>query len=149
MHDHPDCSDRLGPTLGWAAQLARASMDARVSQYDVTPVQTHVLLQLHRSGGQADQRELTGLRRVKPSTMNGILDRLEEKGLVQRSVSGSDARRRLVTLTEKGAEQQARFQRCFLETEEAMVRGFTPAERETLMSLLERVITNLKEDSER
>ena len=149
MCDQFDQEERLGPTLGWAAQLARARMDARVSQYDVTPVQTHVLLHLHRSGGRADQRELTGLRRVKPSTMNGILDRLEEKGLVRRSVSGSDARRRLVTLTEKGAEQQALFQQCFLETEEAMVRGFTPAERAELMNLLERVITNLKEDSER
>ena len=68
----------LGPTLGWAAQLAKARMDARVSQYDVTPAQTHVL----------------------PGT------------------------------------------------EEAMVRGFTAQEREALLSLLERVIQNLKEDSE-
>ena len=137
----------LGPTLGWAAQLARARMDARVSRYDVTPVQTHVLMHLYRRGGQAPQCELTGLRRVKPSTMNGILDRLEEKDLVRRSVSGSDARRRLITLTEKGAQQQALFQQCFLDTEEVMVRGFTPEERENLQTLLNRVIQNLKEDS--
>ena len=34
---------RLGPTLGWAAQMAKCAMDARVSRYDVTPVQAHVL----------------------------------------------------------------------------------------------------------
>lgn len=138
----------LGPTLGWAAQLAKAGMDARVSQYDVTPAQTHVLLYLHHHGGQAPQCELTGHLRVKPSTANGVLDRMEEKGLVRRSVSGSDARRRLITLTEKGAEQQTRFRQCFLETEEVMVRGFTPSERETLLALLDRVIQNLKEDQE-
>lgn len=142
-HDSP-C---LGPTLGWAAQLAKAAMDARVSPYDVTPVQTHVLLYLQQHGGRVPQQELADYLRVKPSTVNGVLDRMEEKGLVRRTVSGSDARRRLIHLSEKGAEQQALFQKSFLDTEEAMVRGFNPEERETLLRLLERVIKNLKEDS--
>ena len=138
----------LGPTLGWAAQMVKAAMDARVSRYDVTPVQTHVLLYLQRHGGQVPQQELADYLRVKPSTANGVLDRMEEKGLVRRSVSGADARRRLITLTEKGAEQQALFQQSFLDAEEAMTRGLSPEERETLLYLLNRVIQNLKEDSE-
>ena len=88
---------RLGPTLGWAAQMAKCAMDARVSRYDVTPVQAHVLMYLHQHGGQAPQRELTEFLRAKPSTVNGVLDRMEEKGLVRRSVIGEDARRRLIT----------------------------------------------------
>ena len=143
-----DCVRGLGPALGWAAKLAKANMDARVSRYDVTPVQTHVLLYLQRHGGQALQHELADFLRVKPSTAGGVLDRMEEKGLVRRSVSGADARRRLITLTDKGAEQQALFQQSFLDAEEAMVRGFSAEEREALLSLLNRVIQNLKEDSE-
>lgn len=136
----------LGPLLGHVSQLAKSCMDDRISRYDVTPVQSHVLLYLHCRGGQAAQRELTGLRRVKPSTMNGVLDRLEEKGFVRRSVSGSDARSRLITLTEKGAEQQALFRKSFLEVEQVMLRGFTDEERALLPCLLERVIQNLEED---
>ena len=143
-----DCLQCLGPTLGWAAQMAKAAMDARVSLYDVTPVQAHVLLYLQRHGGQVPQHELAGYLRVKPSTAGGVLDRMEEKGLVRRSVSGSDARRRRITLTEKGSEQQTLFQQSFLDAEEAMVRGFSQEEREALLSLLNRVIQNLKEDSE-
>ena len=123
-------------------------MDSRVSQYDVTPVQTHVLLYLQHHGGRAPQQELADYLRVKPSTANGVLDRMEEKGLVRRSVSGSDARRRFITLTEKGAEQQAIFQQSFLEVERAMVRGFTQEERDLLQNLLDRVIQNLEEDCE-
>ena len=137
---------RLGPTLGWAAQMAKCAMDARVSRYDVTPVQAHVLMYLHRHGGQAPQWELTEFLRAKPSTVNGVLDRMEEKGLVRRSVIGEDARRRLITLTDKGREQQSRFTESFLANEEAMVRGFSPAERETLLELLERIVENLKEE---
>lgn len=139
-------SRRLGPTLGWAAQMARCAMDARVSRYDVTPVQTHVLMYLHQHGGEAPQRELTEFLRAKPSTVNGVLDRMEEKGLVRRSVSGQDARRRLITLTDKGGERQARFAESFLASEEAMVRGFSPEERETLLRLLDRIVENLKEE---
>ena len=143
-----DCLQCLGPALGWAAKLSKANMDARVSRYDVTPAQTHVLLYLQQHGGRVPQHELAEFLRVKPSTVNGVLDRMEEKGLVRRSVSGSDARCRLITLTEKGAEQQALFQQSFLDVEEAMVRGFTQEERETLCALLDRVIQNLKEESE-
>ena len=143
-----DCLQCLGPALGWAAKLSKANMDARVSRYDVTPAQTHVLLYLQQHGGRVPQHELAEFLRVKPSTVNGVLDRMEEKGLVRRSVSGSDARRRLITLTEKGAEQQALFQQSFLDVEEAMVRGFSQEERETLCALLDRVIQNLKEESE-
>ena len=137
---------RLGPTLGWAAQMSKCAMDARVSRYDVTPVQAHVLMYLHQHGGQAPQRELTEFLRAKPSTVNGVLDRMEEKGLARRSVIGEDARRRLITLTDKGREQQSRFTESFLANEEAMVRGFSPAERETLLELLERIVENLKEE---
>lgn len=142
MHDR----NALGPMLGHCAHLARERMDARLSRYDVTPAQTHVLLYLNGHGGQSPQCEVTDFLRVKPSTANGILDRMEEKGLVVRSVSGSDARRRLITLTDKGREQQALFLKSFQETERMILRGLTPEEGETLRRLLGLVIQNLEED---
>lgn len=69
--------------------------------------------------------------------------------MVVRSVSGTDARRRLITLTEKGSQQQALFQRHFQEAEQQMVRGFTAEEQEILRTLLSRVIRNLEEDETR
>ena len=136
----------LGPMLGCCAHMARERMDARMSRFGMTPAQTHVLLHLHQSGGQLPQRELLDSLKVKPSTVNGILDRMEEKGLVTRSVSGTDARRRLITLTEKGKEQQTRFCQVFLDTEAVVLHGFSPEESRQLRAMLERVIQNLEED---
>ena len=140
-----NCVRGLGPALGWAAKLSKANMDARVSRYDVTPAQTHVLLYLQQHSGRVPQHELAEFLRVKPSTVNGVLDRMEEKGLVRRSVSGSDARRRLIHLTEKGAEQQALLQRSFLDVEEAMVRGFSPEEREQYGQWNQRIQDNIRD----
>ncbi len=140
------CGNALGPMLGRCAHLARERMDARMSRFGMTPAQTHVLLHLRQSGGQLPQRELLDNLKVKPSTVNGILDRMEEKGLVKRTVSGADARRRLVALTPAGMEREEEVKQSFLEAEALIARGLTEEETEMLRSLLERVIHNLEED---
>ena len=136
----------LGPMLGQCAHLARERMDARMSRFGMTPAQTHVLRFLRENGGQMPQRELLENLKVKPSTVNGILDRMEEKGLVERSVSGTDARQRVVALTPAGLEREAEVKQSFLEAEALIARGLTEEETNTLRSLLERVIHNLEED---
>ena len=141
--EHPKA---LGPMLGCCAHMARERMDARMSRFGMTPAQTHVLLHLHQSGGQLPQRELLDSLKVKPSTVNGILDRMEEKGLVERTVSGTDARQRLVALTLAGRKREEQVKQAFLEAEALIVRGLTKEETDTLRSLLERVIQNLEED---
>ena len=140
------CGYALGPMLGRCAHLARERMDARMSRFGMTPAQTHVLRFLRLNGWQMPQRELLENLKVKPSTVNGILDRMEEKGLVERSVSGTDARQRVVALTPAGLEREAEVKQSFLEAEALIARGLTEEETNTLRSLLERVIHNLEED---
>ena len=136
----------LGPLLGHCAHLARERMDARLARYGVTPAQIHVLHYLYHHDNQAPQCEVTAHLKVKPSTANGILDRMEEKGLLRRTISAADARKRLVTLTEKGQSQQETFRQKFEETENLMVRGLSAEEALQLHALLHRVISNLEED---
>lgn len=140
------CGNALGPMLGRCAHLARERMDARMSRFGMTPAQTHVLRFLRENGGQMPQRALLENLKVKPSTVNGILDRMEEKGLVERSVSGTDARQRLVALTPAGREREKQAKQSFLEAEALIAKGLTEEETETLRALLERVIHNLEED---
>ena len=136
----------LGPLLGHCANLVRERLDARLAQYDVTPAQVHVLHYLYHNGNRAPQCEVTTHLKVKPSTANGILDRMEEKGLLRRSVSESDGRKRLITLTEKGKSQQETLRQKFEEAEQLMIRGLSREETAQLHELLRRVVSNLEED---
>ena len=136
----------LGPALGLCANLAKSRMESRLAKYGVTPVQAHVLLYLFHHGGQASQSEITAFLKVKPPTANGVLDRMEEKDLVRRSISKADARQKLITLTEKGQAQQTLFRQVFSSSEEAMVRGLSPRQLETFRELLDHIISNLEED---
>lgn len=139
-------SNPLGPLLGHCSRLACERLDARLARYDVTPAQIQVLHYLYHHNNQAPQCDVTAHLKIKPSTANGILDRMEEKGLLRRSVSDTDARRRLITLTEKGMSRQETFRQIFVETEILMTAGLSEAEVTQLHTLLHRVMTNLEED---
>ena len=65
---------------------------------------------------------------------------------MERTVSGTDARQRLVALTLAGRKREEQVKQAFLEAEALIVRGLTKEETDTLRSLLERVIQNLEED---
>lgn len=134
----------FGPLLGHSAHLAKEQMRARMSRYDMTPTQTHVLLYLAEHGPSA-QTELAEGMRVKAPTANGVLERMEEKGLLVRTVDERDARRRRVRLTEKGEGMVADLKQQFHKAEQNIVRGFSEGEQEVLRDLLRRVIKNLEE----
>ena len=136
----------LGQSIACAAHLFRERADARMSKYDVTPLQAHVIIHLSRCGGQSTQRALGDHFHVRPSTVNGIVDRMVERGLVARSADDSDARRRCISLTKDGQAQKDQLWQELRETERQFVADFTPEELAQLHSLLNRVIQNLEED---
>lgn len=138
----------LGQALGCAAHLFRERADARMAGCGVTTLQAHVILYLSCCGGSLSQLELGRHLRVKPSTVNGIVDRMVERGLVERSADASDARRRRVALTQGGLMQLERCRQELLETERLMEKNLSPDELAQLHGLLSRVIQILEEDRE-
>ena len=137
VNDEPD----LGRMIGYCAHLGMRYNDRQLRRagYDVTPVQSHVLLYLSCLGSD---REL----HLKPSTVNGIVGRLEEKGYISRRASPADGRCRLVTLTEAGQKKANAFRAVLTDTDRRFSFGLTAEEEALLRSLLSRVIANLESE---
>ncbi len=72
------------------------------SRYDLTAPQLICLLVTARQGPLTGTR-ISGIVHLSPSTVVGILDRLEKKGLIRRARDLGDRRLVYVTVTEKGA----------------------------------------------
>lgn len=140
----------LGRMISYCSHLGRMSNDQLLRQagYDVTPVQTHLLIHLAEWTGEqeASQRDLERKLRLKPSTVNGIVDRLEAKGYVSRRASPQDGRVRLVSLTEAGRSKVQDFHAIVEETEYRFTAGLSGLEREQLQRLLTRIIENLENE---
>ena len=111
--------------------------------YDVTPVQTRTLVYLSCCREAVNQRELERELRLRPSTVNGIVSRLEEKGYLSRRASPLDG---LVSLTEAGREKVEAFRASLEETNRRLCAVLTEGEQAQLGDMLSRIIADLENE---
>ncbi len=90
-----------------AVESLRAFYEREAAELDLTPPQARVLL-LAAQG--RSQRDLAAGFRCDASNIVGIVDRLEQRGLVVRRPGQFDRRVKLVSLTDEGLAVRDRFQ---------------------------------------
>ncbi len=146
MKKHPN-AEHIGQMIGYCSHLFRGYLDRETRHYDLTPAQSRAILFLHRNPG-AKQRQLEEFLHVKPSTVNGIVERLEQKQMLSRGTDPTDGRCRTLFLTEKGEEHIHTMDRIVAEVERKSRCGFTPEEERQLQDYLQRMIENLKGEEE-
>lgn len=146
MYKHNMDNIPMGALLGRNAHLSRAIIEAHLETHGMTLSQGHVLMYLHQLGGQATQSALTEHLHIKPSTANGLVDRLEERGLVSRTVDPKDGRQRIVAFTPEGTALHIQIKQGLDQGEAVLLSCFTPEERQTLRSLLIRLTQHLEQE---
>ena len=96
-----DIREYIGFLLAKACQHVASVCGEEFAAYGITPAQFIVLM--HMEGFKADSQvclsQMTGIDRT---TIGGIVDRLERKGLVARTTVIEDRRVRRVVLTDDG-----------------------------------------------
>lgn len=88
----------LGYLLDDAARMMRRVFDARIRHLGLTRPQWFVLVQLYREDGHT-QTALSKLADMDRATLGKVLDRLEEKGLIERRPHPKDRRANLIYIT--------------------------------------------------
>ena len=116
-------------------QLAVALFAEEVGELSLTPVQYSALHAVCRQPG-IDQKTLAQTISYDAATIGGVIDRLEARGLVQRSVSPQDRRARLINPTEDGVALLEAAVPRVLRTQERLVDPLSPSERSELMRLM-------------
>lgn len=140
--------EHFGPLFGYCDHQVQKLMVRKLRQYDVSPMQCRTLTYLHEAEGEVNQKQLERHLMVKPSTVNGIVDRLEEKGMLRRTASPTDGRYRILALTPQGMQFYDKFTAIVQEVNACLEKGFSPEEVRTLTSLLLRVAKNLTEEGD-
>ncbi|WP_442904800.1 MarR family winged helix-turn-helix transcriptional regulator [Glycomyces sp. MUSA5-2] len=100
-----------------------------------------VLAALRRSGEPyaLSAGDLSRTVLVTTGAITKRVDRLEAKGLVERSVADEDARGRQISLTRKGKEMTDRLMGVHLANQARLLEPLTAAERQTLAGLLAKL----------
>jgi DNA-binding MarR family transcriptional regulator len=79
-------------------------------------------------------------------TLTGVLDRMEERGLVRRERDTRDRRIWRIWLTEAGKQLETVLPPIAMEIREEAMAGMAVAERELFSGLIDRAIANLCEN---
>lgn len=132
-------TDSVGLTLIQARNMITAEMDAALKDLDISSQQMGIVLSLSR-GGAAAPFELSKLLGIDSGLMTRTLDKLETKGLLERSRSVDDRRVVNLTLTEKGEALAALIPGIAPQVLNARLKKFTRAEFEELRRLLHKFI---------
>ncbi len=107
--------------------------------HGVTPVQYAALEEIFKSPG-LDQRTLATAIRFDTSTIGGVIDRLQKRGLVTRSASMTDRRVRLLELTSEGEQVLAAMQPAVQSAQHAILAPLPANEQAQFIALTKKIL---------
>lgn len=116
-------------------QLAVALFVDELKDLNLTPVQYSSLQTICNQPG-IDQKTLCSTIGYDTSTIGGVIDRLEARGLVVRQVASHDRRVRLLSPTKEGLQMLKDVVPPMLRSQERFLEPLKPKERKELMRLM-------------
>jgi len=134
-----DLYRRPGFMIRRAHQIAVAIFLAETGALGVTNRQYGILFALkHRPG--IDQISVARLLGLDRSTTGMVIKKLEQAGLIGRSVGAADRRRASLVLTRAGERMLERLAEPAQRAQARVLSAFTPAERTQFLALLDKFI---------
>jgi DNA-binding MarR family transcriptional regulator len=121
-------------------QIAVAIFLRETEPYGITPVQCAAMMTVRKGPGM-DQRTLARSIAFDTSTIAGVIDRLEARGLVRRNMSTEDARVRLITLTDKGRTLLQSLMPSVVRAQDRMLAPLSKSKRTEFMRMLSKLVS--------
>jgi DNA-binding MarR family transcriptional regulator len=91
-----------------------AALDDALADLGLSPAEINALACID---AETTVRELVAATAQRPSTLTGVLDRLERRGLIERAANPADRRSVLVRLTPDGRRHAAQVGEAYAELE--------------------------------
>jgi DNA-binding MarR family transcriptional regulator len=136
-----DVSRSVGYQVHNLTQLMRREIELRMAALDLTDAQWRPLWVL-ASGRVDTANEMARLLEMDAGAMTRLLDRLEAKGLIERTRSAADRRVVHLQLTAAGRAAAAQVPHVLAAVNNAFLHGFSEADWAQLRALVDRMAAN-------
>ncbi len=103
------------------------------------------ILDYLKSHDGSNQKEIARACFLEAGSLTTILNKMEEKGLVERKVLNGNRRSFHIFLTEKGHQQQALVQDAFQSIEKIALSNISDEEYQQFISVYSKIYNNLKD----
>ena len=136
----PAARKQLSPVDGLAqlSFLIQGLLERRAAEHDLSIIQTRLLGVLRDR--TPTMNELARFLGLDKSSVTGLVDRAERRGLVDRVPSTTDRRAVLVSLTDEGRAFVSQAAAAFEADVSALLSRLPPRERETLSRIVSRLL---------
>jgi DNA-binding MarR family transcriptional regulator len=142
----PAARKQLSPVDGLAqlSFLIQGLLERRAAEHDLSIIQTRLLGVLRDR--TPTMNELARFLGLDKSSVTGLVDRAERRGLVARVPSATDRRAVLVSLTDEGRSFVSQAAAAFEADVSALLSRLPPRERETLSRIVSRLLVTYASD---
>ena len=120
-------------------QIAVAIFIEECREFDLTPVQYASLVAISTHPG-IDATRLSAVIAFDRSTLGSVIERLEAKNYVERKPAAGDKRVKLLYLTKAGSSLLRDIIPSVDRAQARMLQPLRPADRKTLLALLEQLV---------
>lgn len=100
---------------------------------------------IHHDG--CTQKEIADILSVSPASIATSTKRLQKAGLVKKQIDEENLRKNMLSVTDKGVELARKCRKSFDEFNQRLFSGFSDEELLTVKSHLDRLISNISDDS--
>lgn len=130
--------EQVGHVLRRAHQRHAAIFQDGMGDLQLTPMQFAALVKI-RDVGQVSQNQLGRLTAMDPATIQGVIQRLEERKLIERHADPADRRRAILRLSAAGAGIAVEAIQRARRITEATLEPLDETERRAFLALLKKL----------
>ena len=123
--------------------LQEQRLNKKFNRFDLTGAQVFTIINLFKArekGERLTQKDLERILDISNPTLTGILNRLENKGLIIRMLCKHDARRKYIEVTDKAIDLDKEIRRAFEEAEKELLCSLNDEEVMRLYEYLEKIL---------
>lgn len=134
--------DHVGYHILLSAHFIQNLFNEKLSEFDLTTSQAKVLYQLVKHGDLL-QSEIQKKLYIQASTMNGIIDSLLKKHLIEKLDSDKDRRSKIIVLTEKGRALEEKLWNATEDIDNEISGGFSNEEKQQFLKWMKLMTDHL------
>lgn len=138
-----DFEESVGYWLILAARAYQKAIEVELAPYRMTYRQAQVLGWLVLDG-ELSQVDLADRMMIEPATLVGVLNRMERDGLIKRTATESDRRKKVIQICEGAGEVWGNVIACAKRVRSTATKGLSDRQIKTFFKTLQTMMRNLE-----
>ncbi|WP_246116829.1 MarR family winged helix-turn-helix transcriptional regulator [Denitrobaculum tricleocarpae] len=130
---------QISHLLRRAHQRASAIFLSVLGEHQITPTQFFAMARLHEKG-QLSQNKLGRYAAMDPATIQGVIRRLHERGMIERIPDSTDRRRMVLSLSPLGYKTVEELLAGAKRVDSEILGPLSEEERAQFLSLVKKVV---------